>query len=118
MNGEEDTFDFFKKTSEALEGGWIFQGKKKHKVRIKPTCLKANHPSHLIALPCKIQGEKRGQKHLELHHSFFDSLGIPKPKKKTITDQGFDPFSQQKKACSRRSWSTQKTKPSQASQLG
>lgn len=34
--------------------------------------------------PCHVArqnpGEKRGQKHLEIHHSFFDSLGILLPK--------------------------------------
>jgi hypothetical protein len=32
LNGEDDVSDFLKKTPEALEGGWIFQGKKKQKV--------------------------------------------------------------------------------------
>jgi hypothetical protein len=64
-----------------LEGGWIFQGKKKHKVKIEPTRPGAGHPPHLAALPCKTLGEKRGQKHSELHPSFFDSLGILLPTK-------------------------------------
>lgn len=81
LNGEENAFNFLKKALEALERGWIFQGKNKHKVRIELACPEVNHPSHIVALPGKTLGEKRGQKHSKFHHSFFDSLGIPLPKK-------------------------------------
>jgi hypothetical protein len=43
LNGEDDASNFLRKALEALEGGWIFQGKKKHKVKIDPTCPKVSH---------------------------------------------------------------------------
>jgi hypothetical protein len=39
LNGEDDVSDFLRKALEALEGGWIFQGKKKQKVKIDLNAL-------------------------------------------------------------------------------
>lgn len=35
LNGEGNASDFLRKALEALNGSWIFQGKKKHKVKIE-----------------------------------------------------------------------------------
>jgi hypothetical protein len=43
LNGEDNASDFLRKGLEALEGGWIFQGKNKHKVKINPTRPEAGH---------------------------------------------------------------------------
>jgi hypothetical protein len=48
LNGEDNSSNFFRKALKALEKGWIFQGRKKHKVKIEPTCLEADHPPHLV----------------------------------------------------------------------
>jgi hypothetical protein len=81
LNTEDEASSFLIKASEALEGGWTFKGKKKHKIKIEPTRLTTNHPPHLDAPLGKILGENRGQKHSELHHSFFESLRILLPKR-------------------------------------
>jgi hypothetical protein len=62
LNEEARALGFFKKTSKALEEGWTFQGKKKHKVKITTTCPAIGHPSQLDDPPTKVLGEKRGQK--------------------------------------------------------
>jgi hypothetical protein len=67
------------KTPKALEEGWTFHGKKKHKVKIATTHFTTGHPSQPDAPPSKVMGERKGQKQLELHHSFFESLGILLP---------------------------------------
>ncbi len=80
LNGEDDASNFLRKAPKASEGGCIFQGKKKHMVKIDSSRPEANHQPQLAALLGRTLGEKRGQKYSELHHSFFDSLGIPLPK--------------------------------------
>ncbi len=60
LNGEVGALGFLKKTPEALEEGWIFQRKKKHKVKIATSCPATNHPSQLDVLLAKVLGEKRG----------------------------------------------------------
>jgi hypothetical protein len=76
LNGVNNASNFFRKTLKALEGGWIFQGKNKHKVKLDPTRPEAVHPTHLAELPSRISEKKKVQKYLEFHHSFFESLGI------------------------------------------
>jgi hypothetical protein len=46
LNEEDEAFSFLRKAPEALEGGWTFQGKKKHKVKIEPTHPATGHPPH------------------------------------------------------------------------
>jgi hypothetical protein len=58
LNEEVGASGFLKKTPEALEEGWIFQGKKKHKVKIATTRPATDHPSQLDAPPTKVLGEK------------------------------------------------------------
>jgi hypothetical protein len=60
LNEEAGALGFLKKTLEALEEGWTFQGKKKHKVKIATTHLATSHPSQLDVSLAKILGEKRG----------------------------------------------------------
>jgi hypothetical protein len=60
LNEEVGASCFLKKTSEALDEGWTFQGKKKHKVKITTTHLATGHPSHLDPSLAKVLGEKRG----------------------------------------------------------
>ncbi len=43
LNGEDNASNFLRKALEALEGGWIFQWKKKHKVKIEPACPEIGH---------------------------------------------------------------------------
>jgi hypothetical protein len=62
LNEEVGALGFLKKTSEPLEEGWIFQGKKKHKVKIATTRPATGHPSQLDIPPIKVLGEKRGKK--------------------------------------------------------
>jgi len=76
LNKEVGALSLLKKTSEALEEGWTFQGKKKHKVKIATTRPTIGHPSQPNAPPAKVMGEKRGQKQLVLHRAFFESLRI------------------------------------------
>lgn len=57
LNEEDKASDFLRKASKALEGGCTFQGKKKHKVKIEPTCLATGHLPHLDALPSKTLGK-------------------------------------------------------------
>jgi hypothetical protein len=48
LNEENESFDFLKKISKELEGGWTFQGKKKNKVRIdiiRPEGDQSPHPT-------------------------------------------------------------------------
>jgi hypothetical protein len=58
LNGEDDAFDFLKKVSEVPEGGWIFQGKKKHIVKIDLARPKAGQQPQLVALPSKTLGKR------------------------------------------------------------
>jgi hypothetical protein len=79
LNGENEHSDFLRKIPEELEGGWTFQGKKKNKVKIdtiRPESNQSPHPSTSASIA---PGGKRGQTYLELHPSFFTSLGIPLP---------------------------------------
>jgi hypothetical protein len=80
LNKEAGTSNFLKKTPKALEEGWTFQGKKKHKVKIATTCFATSHLSQLDAPLAKVLSKMRGQKQSKLHHSFFESLGILLPK--------------------------------------
>jgi hypothetical protein len=59
LNGEDKAFDFLKKALKALEGGWTFQGKKKHKVKTEPTHPTTGHPAHLNVLPGKTLGKRK-----------------------------------------------------------
>ncbi len=58
LNGEDDVFDFLKKVSEVPKGGWIFQGKKKHRVKIDLACLEAGQQPQLVTLLGKTLGKK------------------------------------------------------------
>ncbi len=60
LNGEDDASDFFRKAPEAPKGGWIFQGKKKHRVKIDLARPEAGHHPQLATLPNKTLGEKSG----------------------------------------------------------
>jgi hypothetical protein len=62
LNEEAGALGFLKKTLEALEEGWTFQGKKKHKVKIVTTRPATGHPSQLDVLLAKVLEEKKGQK--------------------------------------------------------
>ncbi|CAK9274809.1 unnamed protein product [Sphagnum jensenii] len=59
--------------------GWTFQGKRRLPVRLlspqQDLAETTTRPPHLVTTP----GGKRGQTHLELHHSYFESLGISVP---------------------------------------
>jgi hypothetical protein len=79
LNGENERSDFLKKISEKLEAGWTFQGKKKNKVRIDTIRSESNQSPHPSTRASTTPGGKRGQTYLELHQSFFTSLGIPLP---------------------------------------
>jgi len=70
------------KRPEGPEEGWIFQGKKKKLgmlVRIHSPRQEPAKPTDYSPQPALTPGGKRGQTHSELHHSYFDSLGIPMP---------------------------------------
>ncbi len=75
--------DRLQKLNEDLRGGWTFQGRKKLSIRIvSPRHDPTEHLSHtpkLFSMPGSMLGGKRGQTHSELHHSYFESLGIPDP---------------------------------------
>ncbi|CAM6024278.1 unnamed protein product [Sphagnum balticum] len=60
LNKEAEALGFLKKTPEALEEGWIFQRKKKHKVKIATSRPTTGHLSQLYASLTKVLGEKRG----------------------------------------------------------
>jgi hypothetical protein len=64
LNEEVGASSFLKKTPDALEEGWTFQGKKKHKVKIITTCLAIGHPSHLDPLLAKVLGKKEVRNNL------------------------------------------------------
>jgi hypothetical protein len=55
LNREDDVSDFFRKALKTLKGGWIFQGKNKHKIKIELTRSEAQKlatdptPSHYQA---------------------------------------------------------------------
>jgi hypothetical protein len=70
LNKEVGVSGFLKKTSKALEEGWTFQEKKKHKVNKATTRLATAHLSQLVVLLVKVLGEKKSQKQSEFHHSF------------------------------------------------
>jgi hypothetical protein len=59
--------------------GSTFQGKRRLPVRLlsprQDLAETTTHPPHLVTTP----GGKRGQTHSELHHSYFESLGISAP---------------------------------------
>ncbi|CAM6014103.1 unnamed protein product [Sphagnum balticum] len=42
-------FRLSQESLEALEGGWIFQGKNKHNIKIDLTCPEADHQPQLVA---------------------------------------------------------------------
>jgi hypothetical protein len=60
LNEDLGASGFLKKTLEALEEGWIFQGKNKHKVKIATQRATTGHPSQLDSSLTKVLGEKRG----------------------------------------------------------
>ncbi len=71
--------DCLQKLNEDLRGGWTFQGRKKLPIRIvSPRQDPTQHLSHTPRL-ASTPGGKRGQTHSELHHTYFESLGIPVP---------------------------------------
>jgi hypothetical protein len=59
LNKEAGTLGFLKKTLQALEEGWTFQGKKKHKVKIVTTRPTIGHPCQFDVLLAKILEEKK-----------------------------------------------------------
>jgi hypothetical protein len=56
--------------------GWTFQGKRRFPVRILSPRQDPGEVSTRSPQPAITPGGKRGQTHLELHHSYFESLGI------------------------------------------
>jgi hypothetical protein len=71
--------DLLQKLHEDLNGGWTFQGKKKLPVRIVSPRLDPAHPLSRTPRSASTPGGKKGQTHSELHHTYFESLGIPVP---------------------------------------
>jgi hypothetical protein len=56
--------------------GWTFQGQRRFPVRILSPRQDPGEVSTRSPQPATTPGGKRGQTHLELHHSYFESLGI------------------------------------------
>ncbi len=71
--------DRLQKLNEDLRGGWTFQGKKKLPIRI--VSLRQDPTQHLSHTPrlASMPSGKRGKTHSELHHIYFEYLGIPVP---------------------------------------
>jgi hypothetical protein len=71
--------DILHKQLEDPRKGWTFQGKKKLSIRIlSPRQDLAQTPT-CYPQPTSTLSGKRGQTHSELHHSYFESLGISVP---------------------------------------
>jgi hypothetical protein len=77
--GETVRTDILHKQLEDPGEGWTFQGKKKLPIKIlSPRHDLAQNPTR-SPQPTSTPGGKRGQTHSELHHSYFESLGISVP---------------------------------------
>ncbi len=78
--GEEThKIDLLQELHEDLRGGWTFQGKKKLHVRIVSPRQDLAQPLFRTPQLASTSGGKRGQTHSELHHTYFESLGIRVP---------------------------------------
>ncbi|CAK9190474.1 unnamed protein product [Sphagnum troendelagicum] len=76
---EAHRIDHLQKLNKDLRGAWTFQGRKKLSIRIvSPRQDPTQHLSHTPRL-ASTPGGKRGQTHSVLHHTYFNSLGIPVP---------------------------------------
>jgi hypothetical protein len=58
LKGEDNASNFLRKAPEVLEGSWIFQRKKKHKVKIELTRPEAGHQPQLATLLSKTLGKR------------------------------------------------------------
>ncbi|CAK9253698.1 unnamed protein product [Sphagnum jensenii] len=78
-SGEASRSELLQSQQEDPREGWTFQGKRRLPVRLlsprQDLAETTTRPPHLVTTP----GGKRGQTHLELHHSYFESLGISVP---------------------------------------
>ncbi len=71
--------DLLQKLHEDLSEGWTFQGRKKLPVRIVSSRQDPTQPVSRTSQSTLTPGGKRGQMHSKLHHTYFESLGIPVP---------------------------------------
>jgi hypothetical protein len=77
--GETVRTDLLQRQLEDPGEGWTFQGKRKLPVRIFSPRQDPAEVSTRSPQPATTPGGKRGQTHSELHHSYFESLGISIP---------------------------------------
>jgi hypothetical protein len=77
--GETVIIYLLQRQLENLGEGWTFQGKKRFLVRILSLRQDPAEVSTRSPQPATTPSGKRGQTHLELHHSYFESLGISIP---------------------------------------
>jgi len=77
--GEMVRTDLLQRQLEDPREGWTFQGKRRFLVKILSPRQDPAEVSTHSPQPATTPGGKRGQTHSELHHSYFESLGISVP---------------------------------------
>jgi len=77
--GETVRTDLLQRQLEDPGEGWTFQGKRRMPVRLLSPRQDLTEASTRSPQLASMSGGKRGQTHSELHHSYFESLGISVP---------------------------------------
>jgi hypothetical protein len=77
--GERIRIDLLHRQLEDPGEGWTFQGKRRLPIKLLSPRQELAEPFTRSLQPTITPGGKRGQTHSELHHSYFESLGISVP---------------------------------------